>query len=96
MNYIITGYDYKDDKALERRMAVREEHMKNIEAMKNEGKILYAAAMINDQDQMCGSTLFVEMTKEEVDAYLEIEAYIKGKVWETVDVTPCKIPPLFR
>lgn len=96
MNFIITGYDYKDEKAIDRRMSVRVEHIKYIEKLKLDGKILYAAAMVNDMDQMCGSTLIVEMSKEEVDHYLNEEVYIANKVWEKVDVTPCKVPPMFR
>lgn len=96
MNYIINGYDYKDSEALNRRNAAREEHIENIKKLKAEGKILYAAAMLNEEEQMCGSTIIAEMSKQELEAYLEVEAYISGKVWEKVEIIPCKIPPFFR
>lgn len=96
MNFILNGYDYKDEKSLERRMAAREGHVKNIEAMKNDKKILMACAMLNSDGNMCGSTLILEMeNKEAVDEYLKTEAYVLEKVWERVEVIECKIPPMF-
>ena len=97
MNFIVTGYDFEDAEALNRRMHAREAHMANIHKMFKEGQILYAAAMLDDAGEMCGSTLFLEMPdRGHVEAYLEKEAYITGKVWEDVVITPCKIPPLFK
>ena len=97
MNFIVTGYDYKDALALERRLSVREEHMENIIQMKSEGKILFASAKVNDAGQMCGSIVFMEVSsKDEVEAYLEKEIYVKAKVWERVEIVACKIPELFK
>lgn len=97
MNYMVTGYDYTDEKALERRMAVREEHMSTVVELKAQGKIIFAAAKVNNKGEMCGSIIFMEVTsKEEVDAYLEREVYIKRKVWERVEVEECKVPALFK
>jgi uncharacterized protein YciI len=97
MNFIVNGYDYKDKDALERRMAAREGHMAGIQTLVSNGQILYAAAMINEKEEMCGSCIIMEMpNKAAVEAYLKEEAYIVGKVWEKVDIIPCKIPPLFR
>ncbi len=36
MNFVINGYDFTDDKALERRMSVREQHMATILEMKKQ------------------------------------------------------------
>jgi uncharacterized protein YciI len=97
MTFIVTGYDYKDTEALKRRMDAREAHMKGIKTMHANGEILYAAAMLNEKEEMCGSVLILEMaSKEEVQAYIDAEAYIAGKVWEKVEIVPCKVPPLFR
>lgn len=94
MTFIVNGYDYEDGK--ERRFNAREVHLENIKKMKAEGKILYAAAMLKGED-MCGSTLILEMdSKADVDAYLDQEAYVVQKVWERVEVIPCKVPPMFR
>lgn len=97
MNFIVNGYDYTDEKALERRMAARDAHMANIKDMKASGEILFAAAKLNEQGDMCGSTMILEMeSRQDVDHYLEREAYIKEKVWEKVEVIECKVPPIFK
>lgn len=97
MTFLVTGYDYTDAQALERRLAVREAHMTNIVKLKAEGKILFAAAKVNEADQMCGSFVFMEVaSREEVEAYLEKEVYVSGKVWERVEVEEVKVPDLFR
>ena len=45
---------------------------------------------------MIGSTMIVDFeSRDELDRYLETEPYVTGKVWENIDVTPCKIPPVF-
>ncbi len=96
MNFIITGHDGSDNKALERRMNVREEHMHGVAEMVKHKKLLYAAAMLDDAGTMIGSTMIVDFESREVlDQYLQIEPYVTGKVWQKIDVTPCKIPPVF-
>lgn len=96
MKFIITGYDYVNENALEIRMKARDEHMKGIEKMFSEKKILFAAAMTNKNGDMCGSTMMVDFENRELlDLYLEKEPYVVNKVWEKVEVTPCKIPLMF-
>jgi len=96
MHFIITGHDGSDDQALERRMNVREEHMRGVAEMVKHKKLLYAAAMLDIEGTMIGSTMIVDFeSREALDRYLQTEPYVTGKVWEKIDVTPCKIPPLF-
>jgi uncharacterized protein YciI len=96
MHFIITGRDGSDAGALERRMNAREEHMRGVEEMVKQKKLLYAAAMLDDAGYMIGSTMIVDFeSRKALDMYLETEPYVTGKVWEHIDVTPCKIPPVF-
>jgi len=97
MNFIVNGYDYTDEQALERRMKAREAHMAGIVSMKEKGHILMAAAKLNEKEQMCGSTMILEMDSlEQVQAYVKAEPYVLQKVWEKVEVIECKVPPLFK
>jgi len=97
MNFLVTGYDFTDEKALDRRMNARDAHMENIVSMKEKGEILYAAAMLNEAGEMCGSTIILEMeSRKYVEAYVENEAYVKQRVWEKVEIVECKVPPLFK
>lgn len=96
MHFIISGHDGSDAGALKRRMNAREEHMRGVEEMLEQKKLLYAAAMLDDAGTMIGSTMIVNFeSRDTLDLYLATEPYVTGKVWETIDVTPCKIPPLF-
>lgn len=96
MQFIVTGYDAKDEKALERRLAAREKHMALVQEMKEKGNDLYAAAILNEEGNMAGSVMIVQFeSREELDKWLEIEPYIVEKVWEKIEVTPCKVPPIF-
>ncbi len=96
MQFLINGYDYTDDQALDRRMAARDAHMTGVEAMYKSGNFLFAGAMLNEEGQMCGSTIFAQFeSRTDVDAWLKEEAYVKGKVWDRIEVIACKIPPMF-
>lgn len=46
------AYDGNDERAMERCLLVRDAHMKLVDSMRNEGKHLYAAALLKD-DRLC-------------------------------------------
>jgi uncharacterized protein len=96
MHFIITGRDGSDPGALNRRMQAREEHLRGVEQMVRDGRLLYAAAMLDDESAMIGSTMIVDFgSRQALDRYLETEPYVTGNVWQSIDVKPCKIPPVF-
>lgn len=96
MQFLITAYDGKDEGALQRRFAVREQHLKLIEAMANEKKLLCAGAILDDSGKMIGSVLMADFpSKVDLDEWLEIEPYVTGKVWETIEIKPFKVPQFF-
>lgn len=97
MQFIVTGYDGKDEGALGRRMAARDAHLKGAKEMADNGKWLYAAAILNEKEQMAGSVIVCEFDSEDnlKKEWLDIEPYILGKVWEKVEITRAQVPPLF-
>ena len=97
MQFLVLAYDGRDEKALERRMAGRKAHLTGIERMKTEGKVLYGAAILDDQEKMIGSAMICNFTsREELEAWLKVEPYVTQKVWEKIEVLPVQIPPLFK
>ena len=52
MQFLVTGYDDNDKGAMERRLSVRDAHMKLVESMKSEGKHLFAAALLDENEKM--------------------------------------------
>jgi uncharacterized protein len=94
VHFIVTGLDGTDSGALERRMAARPAHLEKFDQMKTAGQFVFAAAMLDDQEKMIGSIIFCDFKdRSELDAWLETEPYVVGKVWQTIDVKPCKIVP---
>ncbi len=95
MQFIVTGYDGTDENALERRLAAREDHLAIAGKMHEEGKWLYAAALLTDDGVMCGSVIICEFpSREDLEKeWLNQEPYIKGNVWEKVEVKRAQVAP---
>ena len=90
--YLITGYDYTDEGALERRMNIRPHHLDGAKALKETGNYVLGGAMLNDEGKMIGSVMVLQFENEEaLEAWKQGEPYITQKVWETVDVKPFKV-----
>jgi len=96
MQFIVTAYDGTDEKALERRLAVREEHLKSVEKRFQAGEHLYGLALLDEEGKMKGSMMVVEYhSREDLDNWLKVEPYHVGNVWQKIDVQPCSVAPLF-
>ena len=90
--YLVTGYDYTDEGALERRMAVRPHHLDNVKVFKEKGNYIIGGAILDEEGKMIGSTMILQFeTEEELDAWKLGEPYLTQKIWETVDVKPFKL-----
>jgi uncharacterized protein YciI len=91
MQYLVIAYDNAN--ALERRLESRDEHVEGVRKLMAEGKIINAAALM-EEDVMVGSTLFIDFeTDEELDAWLENEPYVKNNVWDMDEfqIVPMKV-----
>ncbi len=96
MQFLVIGYDGTDEKAPERRLAVREAHLAGVTKMKEEGKAIFGVAILNDREQMIGSSLVVDFpTRADVDAWLKTEPYVTGGVWKKIEVLSARVPPMF-
>ncbi len=94
MQFLIIAHDYKD--GLERRLRARSEHIKYGDKLVLDGKALYGVALLDDKGDMRGSVYIMEFpSREELDNYLKNEPYVTGKVWEKIEVIPCKVGPSF-
>lgn len=97
MQFVVIGYDGADPEAIERRNSARESHLNYGEMAANTGEQIMAAAMVNQNDNMIGSVMIVDFdTIEDLQAWLNTEAYVTGDVWRDIQVFPCKIAPPFQ
>ncbi|MGH3719447.1 MAG: YciI family protein [Pseudonocardiaceae bacterium] len=96
MQFVLLGYDGKDDGALGRRLAVRGRHLALGDRLVAEGVLLFATAILDAEDKMIGSMLVLDFpSRAELDAWLEIEPYVTGDVWRKIEILPAKVSPSF-
>ena len=96
MQYLVIAYDETDEKALERRLAVRADHLAKIDELRDANKILCGAAILDDTEKMIGSVLICNFdSRVELDDWLREEPYVTGRVWEKIEVKLCKVGPSF-
>ena len=93
MEFVVMGYDGKDEAALDRRQSVRASHLANAKVMFDNGKLLFASALLDENENMNGSIMFCDFPSEEVlkEEWLKDEPYVTGKVWEEVIIKRAKI-----
>jgi uncharacterized protein YciI len=96
MQFIVIGYDGTDEGALDRRMAVREAHLKNFRNRVEEGTFLYGCALLSDDGKMIGSMILCDFPSREAphEQWLDQEVYVIGNVWQNIAVYPAQIPPI--
>lgn len=96
MQFLVIGHDGTDEHALSRRLAVRDAHIALGNKLRDAGKMLYGAAILDDHGKMIGSVLICEFdSRTELDRWLKEEPYVKGDVWKKIEIQPCKIGPSF-
>jgi uncharacterized protein len=94
MQFLVIAHDYAD--ALDRRMAVREEHLARGNDMRDRGELLFAVAILDEDSRMIGSMYVLDVaSRQQVDEWLKSEPYVTGNVWENIDVHPCRVGPGF-
>ncbi len=90
--YLITGYDYTDAGALQRRMNVRPHHLDDLKVLKEKNNYILGGALLDDDGKMIGSTMIMQFeTDEELEAWKQSEPYITQKIWESVDIKPFRV-----
>lgn len=92
MQFMVTAYDGKDENALERRLSVRDAHLKGAKQLKEAGHLIAGGAILDEAEQMIGSTMFVVFdSKAELDQWLASDPYVTGKVWLDINVQQIRL-----
>ena len=95
MQYLVTARDYPD--ALKNRLALRAAHIELGDQLYKDRKLLFGGAILDEKGAMTGSLLICDFPdRNALDAWLAIEPYVTGKVWQTVSVEPFAAGPSFR
>lgn len=95
MQFLVTALDYTDADALNRRMATREQHLACIRNLITQGHFLSGGALLDDAGKMIGSTIHMEFPdRASLDAQLQKDPYVTGRVWEKIEIRQVKLVPL--
>ncbi len=92
MQFLVIGKDGTDQGAMDRRMAVREAHLRLGDEMEALGNRWYGAVLLDDNGKMIGSMALMDFPSEtELQGWLAKEPYVTGNVWQTIEVTKCNV-----
>jgi hypothetical protein len=87
MEFLVLGYDGTDEGALERRLAVRPAHVELAQKLIAEGTVHYGGAILDESEKMIGTMIACSFpSRAELDAWLKIEPYVTGNVWQKIEV----------
>jgi len=90
--FLILADDYKDADALNRRLAIRTQHLIRMREEKSKGNFIVGGAKLNGQGDMHGSMLVVQLEDEaSVRRWVDEDPYVTGKVWEHVEILPFRV-----
>ena len=92
MQFLLIAYDGTDPQAPERRLKVREEHLKKISRLKNNGEFLFGGAILDEAGKMIGSMIVYDFPdRKSLDTRLTEEPYFTKRVWEKVEIQPFRL-----
>jgi uncharacterized protein YciI len=92
MEFLVIAYDGKDAEAKQRRLRARPAHLEGVQAMKQAGTFINGGAILDDNGEMIGSTLYVDFaSREELDRWLKSDPYVTGGVWVEIEVKPIRL-----
>ncbi len=95
--FVILAYDAKDEGAMARRMAARTAHTQAMVEARKSGNMICGAALLDETGKMIGSNIIVNYpSRKELDAWLNSEPYVIGKVWENITIIPAKLGDTFK
>ena len=92
MQFLVVAYDGKDKDAKNRRAAARPSHLAEAQELKEAGNIIVGAAILDENEEMIGSTLCVEFeSRADLDEWLANDPYVTEGVWKDIAVQPIRL-----
>jgi uncharacterized protein len=89
IHFVVNATDYPN--SLEKRLAVRDDHLKRAAVLKERGFILIGGATLTN-NTMTGSFLLINAdNQEQVEEYIKTDIYSLTKVWQKVEIKQFKM-----
>lgn len=96
MQFVVIAHDHETEGTLERRTAVRPEHLARVDEATDDGTLVFAVALLDDDERMIGSVMVVDLpSREDVERWLDEEPYKVHDVWATIQITRGRVGPRF-
>jgi uncharacterized protein len=98
MVFAIMAFDATTPGTLDRRKAVRAQHLALLEHLQSEGKFQYGGALLNEAGDMVGSMIIINVpTRQALQSeYLDQEPYIHHAVWDRITINGFSLSPLLQ
>lgn len=92
MQFLIIAYDGKDAEAQQRRLAARTAHLERAAIAKTEGRLIAGGAILDAQERMIGSTLYMDFpSRQALDDWIAEDPYVTGNVWQSIEIQPIRL-----
>ena len=92
MQFVITAFDDTDPAAPARRLAARQAHLDRVKLAREAGNIIAGGAILDDNGEMIGSTIYVEFeSRQALDEWVNEDPYVSGGVWKNITVHPIRL-----
>jgi uncharacterized protein YciI len=88
VQFVVIAHDRDDEASRRRRVELRPEHMDRCAAAVEQGVLLFAVALLDDDERMIGSVMLVDLPgRADVERWLADEPYQAHGIWQQVDIT---------
>ncbi|WP_135075391.1 YciI family protein [Terasakiella sp. SH-1] len=95
MQFLVVAKDGKDPDALERRLVARPAHFERARLEKEKGVFILGGAILDEHDQMVGSSLYLELQDEDaLKQWLADDPYSQQNVWQSFEIHKMRIAKL--
>ncbi len=92
MQYVVIGRDDETPGTLEKRLAVRQEHLKLGDDLARGGHLITRVLLLDEHETMQGSLLIFDFPdRTYLDNWLKIEPYVISGVWRKIEIIPCRV-----
>jgi uncharacterized protein len=92
MQFLLVAFDGTDAEALNRRLKVREDHLKKISTLKQKGEFISGGAILDDDGKMIGSMIVYDFPdRQALDATLQNEPYFTEGIWQKIEIRPFRM-----
>jgi uncharacterized protein YciI len=92
MQFLVVGFDGKDDDAAARRQQARSAHLELGDQLLASGHLWYAAEIENADGDAIGSMRLVDFASEaELQEWLAREPYVTSDVWRSMHKHACTV-----